>query len=119
LFGDFIGRYLPNLKQWCPFLALKCNTVIYYGLMRLIFIPWMIFLKTNKMSKVQGILLSEPFRRTSLFLFSLSNGWLCSLSNMYVMVRLKTSEEKEFMSTVYTLCLLVGISLGSWLAPLL
>lgn len=115
--GDFIGRYVPNLRFWIPYAAVKPKTVKYFTLGRLIFIPIFVLIYRLPDDKL-GILGSFWFQAIAMFVFVFFSGWICSLSSMYVPDCVEDADEKGQAATMYLLCLLLGLSIGVWMSKL-
>lgn len=114
-FGDFIGRYIPNLRFWFPFAVVKPKTVKYFTMLRILFLP--LFLVMYKLPQEElGFLGTFWFQAVCLFVFVFFNGWICSLSSMYVPDSVRDNNEKGQAATMYLLCLLLGITLGGWIS---
>lgn len=112
--GDFIGRYIPNLRRWIPQLTVRPHRLKYIVLARLVFIPLLVLPAKQSIPLVHNF----GFQAICIFLFALSSGWICSLASMYVPESVQDADEKSQAATMYLLMLLLGITIGVWMAKL-
>lgn len=123
LTGDFLGRYLPNLRHWCPRLTVRRSFVKYLALLRLGFIPLLLYPAKrwgySENDTTGTFEQSFGFQSLSIVFFALSSGWICTLSTMYLPATLEKCEEKNRAATVYLLLLLAAMSAGAWMSALL
>ncbi|KAG2182695.1 hypothetical protein INT44_005675 [Umbelopsis vinacea] len=109
---DWVGRIFP-LSSWLRTSNSKLLT--FYSLLRTTCIPLFLFCNVVAADKTLPVLINSDFVYFMLLiLFSLTNGWIGSLSMMAIpdLSSLATPEEKSLGGSIMSFCLCVGLAIG-------
>ncbi|XP_017772160.1 PREDICTED: equilibrative nucleoside transporter 3 [Nicrophorus vespilloides] len=107
--GDYTGRLLAGYFQKPK----KGKWIIVINLMRIVFIPLLLFCNAQPRHSNLPVLLNKDYYYiTVITLFSISNGYLANLS-VICAPRIVDQHEKETASSMMTVFMGVGLGLGS------
>lgn len=115
--GDWVGRIMP-LSSW--FQIFQTKYLVLLSASRTIFIP--LFLLCNvivsDVRKLPVWITSDFVYFLLIWLFAVSNGWICSLAMMSApqLKSIKTNSEKAMVGSVMSFSLIVGLAIGGSLS---
>jgi equilibrative nucleoside transporter 1/2/3 len=115
--GDWVGRIMP-LSPW--FQIFQSKYLVLLSASRTVFIP--LFLVCNVIvsdTRKLPVLINNDFVYFALiWLFAVSNGWICSLAMMAApqLKSIKTGAEKAMVGSVMSFSLILGLAIGGSLS---
>ncbi|KAI8984443.1 equilibrative nucleoside transporter [Mycotypha africana] len=115
--GDWVGRMMP-LCKW--FTITQIHWLAVLSALRTVFIP--LFLICNIVVTGQRkwpVLIQSDFAYFVLmWLFSVTNGWICSLAMMAAphLKSIQTAKEKSMVGSIMSFSLVVGLAIGGSLS---
>ena len=115
--GDWVGRLMPLIK--C-FLIVDVKQLSLLSTLRTIFIP--LFLVCNVIVSdkryLPVLIQSDTVYMLLIWVFAVTNGWLCSLAMMAApqLDSIKTAKEKSAVGSILSFSLVLGLALGGSLS---
>lgn len=115
--GDCVGRMMPISSYFQIF---QVNYLALLSALRTVFIP--LFLVCNVVVSEQRrlpVLIDSDFGYLVLvWIFAVTNGWICSLAMMAApqLKTIQTSKEKSMVGSVMSFSLVVGLAIGGCLS---
>ncbi|KAI8375702.1 equilibrative nucleoside transporter [Choanephora cucurbitarum] len=115
--GDWVGRLMPLIK--C-FLIVDVKQLSLLSTLRTVFIP--LFLVCNVIVSDERylplLIQSDAVYMLLIWVFAVTNGWLCSLAMMAApqLDSIKTAKEKSAVGSILSFSLVLGLALGGSLS---
>ncbi|CEP09764.1 hypothetical protein [Parasitella parasitica] len=115
--GDWVGRTMPVSSLFQIF---QVKYLVLLSILRTVFIP--LFLVCNVVISEQRrlpVLISSDFIYFLLiWIFAVSNGWICSLAMMAApqLESIKSAHEKSLVGSIMSFSLVVGLAIGGSLS---
>ncbi|KAI8084133.1 equilibrative nucleoside transporter [Gilbertella persicaria] len=115
--GDWVGRLMPLSKY---FVIVNVNQLAFLSVLRTAFIP--LFLICNVIVSDQRylpvLIQSDIVYMVLVWIFAVTNGWICSLAMMAApqLDSIKTSKEKSAVGSILSFSLVLGLAIGGCLS---
>ncbi|KAI7906488.1 nucleoside transporter-domain-containing protein [Cokeromyces recurvatus] len=115
--GDWVGRMMPVSKY---FIISQTKYLVMLSASRTVFIP--LFLLCNvivsESRKLPVLIQSDLFYFILVWLFAITNGWICSLAMMAApqLKSIKKGKEKAMVGSLMSFSLVLGLAIGGSLS---